>query len=307
MNQQNVTAVDKPNVLQVTGMRFSDTSPVVWVRWLIVLVLFTLIYRRAFGDLWMNWSYDESYYSHGFLIPPISLFFVWRARQDLAKLSLQPANWGYLCLFATCLYLIVAIFLGFRVLEQLSIVPMVFSLILILFGWPYAKRLWFPILFLLFMIPLPASMTQSIVLDIKILATELSVRLAQLFTLPMIRDGSYVHFGDDFLLVGEVCGGLRSLIALLAFGAVMAYISRTRNWARIFIFMISAPVAIISNVVRIFFLCVVGYMYGSENASGKVHDISGILIFAVAFVLLFSLESFLRKVAPARESEETDK
>lgn len=307
MNQQNVTVVEKTNLMQVAGMRFSETSPVVWVRWLIVMVLFALIYRRAFDDLWMNWSYDESYYSHGFLIPPISLFFVWRARQDLAKLPIQPASWGYLCLAVTCLYLMVSIFLGFRVLEQLSIIPMVFSLILVLFGWPYAKRLWFPVLFLIFMIPIPVSMTQSIVLDIKILATELSVRLAQLFTLPMIRDGSYVHFGDDFLLVGEVCGGLRSLIALLAFGAVMAYISKTRNWARILIFMISAPIAIVSNVVRIFFLCVVGYFYGSEYASGKVHDVSGILIFAVAFVLLFSLESFLRKVAPAKESEESEK
>jgi exosortase len=120
-----------------------------------------------------------------------------------------------------------------------------------------------------------------------------------------VQDGSFVYLGsDDRLLVGDVCGGMRSLIALLAFGALMAYISKTRGWARIVILLISPAVAIVANVARIFFLCVVGYVWGSEAATGIVHDASGIGIFAFAFLLLFGAEAFLRKIAPARETEE---
>jgi exosortase len=121
-----------------------------------------------------------------------------------------------------------------------------------------------------------------------------------LFTLPMVRDGSFVHFGDDKLLVGEVCGGLRSLIALIAFGAIMSYISKTRVLARLLILLISGPVAIVSNMIRIFGLCVVGYFWGSSIAAGKFHDISGILIFVVAFILLFAFEAVLRRFAPEK-------
>ena len=149
------------------------------------------------------------------------------------------------------------------------------------------------------MVPIPPSLTQSIALKLKLLATTLAVDLANLVTLPMVQEGSFIHFNGDQLLVGEVCGGLRSLISLLAFGAIMAYISKTRRWARILLLVLSGPVAIVSNVVRIFLLCVVGYFWGSEIAAGKFHDISGVVIFAVAFILFLGLEGLLRKTAPS--------
>jgi len=129
-------------------------------------------------------------------------------------------------------------------------------------------------------------------------------------TPPLVQQGSYVHWttgeGTDHLLVGEICGGLRSLIALLAFGALMAYISKTRNWARMIILLCSAPIAIIANVFRIFLLCVVGYYYGSHVAAGTFHDVSGYLIFVVAFILFFTLERQLRRFAPARTEKKEE-
>src|SRR5262249_23499137 len=159
---------------------------------------------------------------------------------------------------------------------HLSIVPMIIGLIIVFAGSAFALRLWFPILFLFFMIPIPPSLTQSIALQLKLFAAESAVRITNLLTLPMVREGSYIYFQrghiTDRLLVGDIWGGLRSLIALLAIGAVAAYISPTKNWARIFILLLAGPIAVISNVFRIFFLCVVGYFYGSVIAGGKVHD-----------------------------------
>jgi len=288
--------------MRPTPDHFLRSNPMFFIAAAVIVGLFVLLYWRAFQGLYLSWRAIDSYYSHGFLIPPVSLYFVWQKREAFRNTPIVPCLWGYPALGVACILLLASDFLGLRVLGQLSLLPMLAGLILVFFGARHLALVWFPLAFLIFMIPIPASITQSLSLQIKLLATESAVRLCRLFTLPMIRDGSFVHFGNDRLLIGEVCGGLRSLIALIAFGALMSYLSKTRLWARLLILVVSGPVAIISNVLRICGLCVVGYYWGSEVAAGHFHDVSGILIFAVAFVLLFAFESFLRRIAPAPSS-----
>ena len=84
----------------------------------------------------------------------------------------------------------------------------------------------------------------------------------------------------------------------------MAYVSKARWWAKILILLVSPAIAILANVSRIFFLCIIGYVWGSETATGTVHDVSGIGIFAVAFVMLFSVEALLRRIAPEHSQED---
>src|SRR5690606_2860352 len=72
---------------------------------------------------------------------------------------------------------------------------------------------------------------------------------------------------------------------------------------KVIILLIAGPIAVFSNVIRILFLCIVAYHYGSEVAVGKLHDISGIGIFAVAFVMLFTAEALLRKYLPPRADD----
>jgi len=272
---------------------------------LVVLALsalfLTIIFWEEFNNMIYNWTMEDSYYSHGFLVPFISLFFAWRKREELIAAEVRPEPLGYVAVALGCLGIIASDFVGFGIFIQLMLVPVVAGVLLALYGWAYIRILWFPLAFLLFMIPIPASITQSMALHSKLLATDLAVALCRFFYLPMIRDGSFVHFTGDRLLVGEVCGGLRSLIALLAFGALMAYVSKTNVFGRAVILAVAAPVAIISNVLRIAFLCVIGFFYGSESVVGTVHDVSGYMIFVVAFILMFSVESVLRIIAPLRE------
>ena len=266
--------------------------------WAVLGVLLVAIFWETGKGLLYQYGRPDSYYSHGLLIPVISLFFVWRMRATLRDIPVSPSKTGLVALAVACALVLVGDFLGFRIIGQSVIIFMVAALLLTFLGMAHLRAMWFPVLFLFFMIPIPDSITQGLVLQVKLLATEMAVRLAQLVSLPMIRDGSYVIFGNDRLLVGEVCGGLRSLIALLALGAVVSYVSRAKSWARWMLFLLSAPVAIAANVTRIFFLCVVGYKWGSAVAAGRVHDVSGILIYATAAILLVSAEHILRKIAP---------
>ena len=267
-------------------------------------VLLAIIYAQPMREMYRNWGLVDSYYSHGYLIAPISLYLVWLKRDDLARIPRSSSPLGYLFIIGSGVILLLGSFLGFAIFQQFSIVPMLAGISLVFLGREQTKALWFPIAFLLLMIPMPGSVTQSIVFDLKMLAAELAVRLAQLMTLPMVHEGSFIRFKDDALLVGNVCGGLRSLIALLAVGALMAYFSQSRSWARWLVVALSGPIAIAANVFRIFILCLVGYFWGSDVAGGTFHDVSGLFIFAIAFVLFFSLEAALRKVAPMAASEE---
>lgn len=280
------------------------TRPPSWILpcfWLAVLVLLVLIFRQAAHEMYGNISRKNSYYSHAFIVPFVSLFFVWRDRKVLAALPKSPSAFGYPVLALACIMVLLSDILGFRIIAQAAIIPLLTGLILIFLGFNHVLRMWFPLLFLLFMIPLPESLTTSITFQIKMIATQGAVAMAQACFLPMIHDGSYIHFGDDMLLVGDVCGGMRSLIALLALGAIMSYISETRPWGRIMILLVSAPIAVIANLIRIFFLCVVGFYWGSQTASGWVHDISGVFIYVIALALLFGLEKLLQRLAPARK------
>ncbi len=300
--KEHATTMKTPGENTIT---LRNAPPVFYAAWAAAIALFMVMYWNSFGNLYFNWNVVNSYYSHGFLIPPISLYFVWTKRRELFAEPLAPAALGVIVIAGAAFLLLCSDFLGFALFAQLSMVPMLTGLLLVLLGRRHAEIMWFPLIFLFFMVPAPYSITTNVSFQIKLIATEMAVNLAQALTLPMVRDGSYVYFGNDRLLVGDVCGGLRSLIALLAFGALMSYISKTRPWARIVILVVSGPIAIISNVLRIFLLCVVGSVWGSAYAVGPLHDVSGILIFAVAFALLLTLEGILRKIAPsgARQGE----
>jgi exosortase len=277
-----------------------------YLYWAAIAVLLYVFFKQAGLGLYRNFSRPDSYYTHGFIVPLVSAYFVWRDREALRAEKTAPSRWGYLVLLLAVGMALFGDLLGFLIVTELAIPFMAIALILLFLGPRHLRLLWFPLAFLVFMIPVPDSVTASLVLRVKLLAAEGAVQLCHLFFLPMIREGSYIHFGADQLLVGEVCGGLRSMISLLALGAIMSYISQTRTWSRLLILACSGPIAVAANVIRIFFLCVVAYWRGSAFATGWVHDTSGVLIYVVAFVVLFAIEALLRKVAPALENETGD-
>ena len=271
--------------------------------WVAAGVLCYLIFVEAFQDLYEFATRSDSYYSHALLVPFVSAFFLWRDRKVLSQMPTSPSILGYPFILIACVIVVVGDLLGFRIFGQIAVLPLLVGLILVFLGPRHLLRMWFPLVFLLFMIPLPMSLTTAMTFRARMLATEGAVQLWQAFFLPMVRDGSYIDFAGDRLLVGDVCSGLRSLIALLALGAVMSYISRTKTWTRLLILVASGPVAVAANVFRIFLLCVVAYFWGSELASGWVHDVSGIMIYVMALALMLALEALLRKIAPVSEPE----
>jgi len=292
--------IEQPSSGSVPPMR---VSPAVGGGIALVAALLAAIYWEPFRDMASIWGLADSYYSHGYLILPISLYLAWRKRAALVDTPIRRTWLGYPLVFLSVFLLVAGAFFGFAVFEHISLPLMIAGVLLVLVGAGWMTHLWFPVLFLYFMVPIPTSITQSVALTLKLAATSGAVFLARLMTLPMIHDGSFVLFGNDKLLIGNVCGGLRSLISMLALGLLMAHFSRCRWWARLLIVALAGPIAIASNIIRILLLCIVAYFWGSENAVGLVHDVSGFLMFGLAFALFIGVESLMRKWARLPETE----
>jgi exosortase len=240
-----------------------------------------------------RWTAAETYYSHGFLVPLICLFIVWQKRQELGKLKADPAKLGWVIFTLGILIHIISSLWQVFFSSGFSLIFVITGLILIFLGKEYFKKLIFPILFIFFMIPLPLVLISNLSFRLKIIASQISVFIVNKLGIAAVREGSIIKTAHSVLTVEDPCSGIRSLIALIALGALMAYFSRLTKAKKFILFLSSIPIAILSNVIRIVALTLVSEVYGAKLATGTFHDIMGYLVFVFAFLGLSLLQKSL--------------
>jgi len=252
---------------------------------IIILSILTLIaYIPSF--IWMvdRWTVADTYYSHGFLVPLISGFIVWLKREKLAKLKISPSNSGWLLLGPSVLIYLISALLRINFSAALSLIPVLAGLVLLFLGKKHLKELMFPLSFLFFMIPLPSVAIVNLSFKLKIFAAQMSAFIINRVGVPAIREGSVIRTMHSYLVVEDPCSGIRSLIALIALGALMAYFSDIPKVKKAILFLSSIPIAIGTNVIRIVALSLASEMYGAKFATGWFHNTMGVLVFVFAFV-----------------------
>lgn len=249
----------------------------------------------AFVSLAERFLAADSYYSHGFLVPLVSAYLSWRKRKRLKRLlPAQSSKSGLLFLAAGLFLHFTSTLLKLNFGSYLSLPIVLTGLVLYLFGKRIARELTFPLAFLVFMLPLPSVTIIAISFKMKILASQLAALAANLMSIPATRDGSTIYLPRGYLVVGDPCSGLRSLISLLALGAVFTQFISGSMLKRNLLFLSAIPIALISNVLRIILLLLVTYVYGEKAALGFFHDFSGMLVFAFAFIGLAMVMRLLK-------------
>jgi exosortase len=266
---------------------------------------FLYLYAFVLPPLIADWSEDPNY-SHGFLVPIISAYFVWERRQQLREVVRQPSAWGLLLLLSgVCL-----LFLGHigaeLFLMRVSMIVVITGLVLYCCGWKIVHMLAFPLAFLVFMVPLPAIILNMITFPLQLLAAKFSTGSLQLVGLPVYREGNIIFLPHTTLEIVEACSGIRSLVSLLALAVVFAYVTQRQIGKRWVLAVSAVPIALVANAFRIWGTGVLAFLYGTKVAEGFYHTFAGWLVFVVAFVLLLS-EGFLLSLLPndrlARERE----
>lgn len=261
-----------------------------------IFLLLGILYFNILKDLVKDWWIDPNY-SHGFLIPLVTGYLVWERREDLRRLEVKPCNWGILVLLFGILTLFIGTIGAELFTTRCSLIMVTAGLIIFMLGVGYFKLLFFPLAFLVFMIPLPYLIYDSVAFPLKLFAARVATFFLQLIEVPILREGNLITLPNTTLEVADACSGIRSLMSLIVLGIVYAYFIHRAFWKRVVLVAASVPVAICANASRLVITGILAHYGNPDLAQGFFHTFSGWVLFVIAFLMLFGIGMVLGSVS----------
>ncbi len=255
------------------------------------------LYAQIFQGLYSAWS-DDPNYSHGFLVPFISGYFIWQNKEELLQLEPKPSAYGLALVVFAFFVLISGTAAQELFTKRSSFIFLLAGCVLFLLGWQWLKKLALPITFLFFMIPLPYIVYDAMAFPLKLFVAKFSVIALKLMGVIVLREGNIIMFPQTVLEVADACSGLRSLMSLLALGVALAVFTQRGTLQKTLLVLLTVPIAIFTNMVRVIGTGFLAQYYGSAAAEGFFHEFAGMGVFLLAMVLLFASSAALRRVWP---------
>lgn len=258
----------------------------------LVGLLLVLTYRDTLALLTAYWASNDMY-SYGFLVPVISALMFWARRDELPTTRVPPSLLaGGLVVVAGLTALQFGRASATNLIQEMSFVVTVAGLTLLLLGWAFLKRFWFPVAYLLAMIPFWDFLTRGVQPFFQVYSAAIGVSLLGLFGVPVFRHGFFIDLPNVRLEVAEACSGINHLVAVMCIG-VPATLLLIRSWKRRLLILASAVgIALASNGVRVAVVCMFAY-HGLRAANGDIHGpyalFRSLLISGVGFLVLFAL------------------
>jgi exosortase len=266
---------------------------------LLLAAVLLLLFPAVIKGLLVNW-YEDPDYSHGFFVPLLSIYMVWRKREELLGLSARP-SWHGLFIVVGSLGLLFLGSLGAELfLTRIAFLGTIAGLIVYFLGWQMLRAVSFPMGFLLLMIPLPALVYNEIVFPLQSLASSFATRVLETVNLfPVLREGNVLVLPNNRIEVVEACSGIRSLMSLITLAAAYGYFVERNRHLRIALVLFVVPLAVVSNGFRVAGKAVMTYYWGPKAAEGFLHSFSGWVIFIVATCVLLVLHKAMSALARA--------
>ncbi len=258
--------------------------------WLITLLI--VVYLPVLIPLVQQWETDEDM-GHGFFVPVIVAYIVWKKKEELELLTPKVNYWGLLLVVAAGAQLLVATLGAELFLARTAFVLSVFGSVWFLGGTAYLRALIFPLFLLFFMVPIPAVIYNQITFPLQLLASRAAESTLMLCDIPVLREGNVLELSSgQRLQVVEACSGIRSLLSLSFLSLVYGYFFEQNLWVRALLFVANVPIAIVANAGRVTFT---GFLteIDPEYAKGFFHTASGWVIFMVALVILVVFHQLL--------------
>ncbi len=260
----------------------------------VLIAASVVVYAEVLRDMIRHWGQVDDY-SHGFVIVPLAVYFAWERRRDLARAPIEGSWWGVVPLAVGVASLAVGR-LGVELTTmRWGFVLTLIGLVVLIYGRSVARILGFPLFFLFLMVPLPQSLVNVVAFPLQLIAAGAAVQTLHWLGIPALLEGNIIHLAHSELFVAEACSGLRSLMALVTLGVVFAYFFK-RNWIERAVLVASTiPIAIFVNAVRVALTGILADRFGSEMATGAIHDFQGMITFGVAFLLLLGEASLMER------------
>ncbi|MAF27401.1 MAG: exosortase/archaeosortase family protein [Gemmatimonadota bacterium] len=276
----------------------------------VLLLSLVGLYGTLIPDLVGDWMRSGDY-SHGFLIPVVSVWLLWDRREKVSAIPSRPFFPGALVVAGAVMQMLIGVASAELFLQRSSLVLFLIGWTLLVWGVPRLRALWFPFAYLLFMIPLPAVVWYAMAFPLQLLASQVTATALTMAGMEAVRLGNVIQLPGCTLEVADACSGLRSLVALSALAALLAEGSLVpgrgpgRPVGRMMMFLAAVPVSIVANVLRVGFSAGVAAAWRTDVVSGGLHELLGLLLFVLAGGMLLALREGLAWVeeTPRRWSQ----
>lgn len=229
-------------------------------------------------------------FAHGFLILPISAWLVWDKRQDLINLTPKPEYRALVVLFGAGFLWLLGNIVDALVVQQLALVVMLISGLWMVLGNQVCLAILFPLLFLLFAVP----MGEELVPSLMEFTADFTVKLIQITGIPVYREGLFFSLPSGEWSVVEACSGIRYLIASITLGSLFAYLTYSSMTKRLIFMAAAIIVPIFANGMRAYIIVMLGHFSDMTVAVGVDHLIYGWVFFGIVMLILFSIGAIWR-------------
>jgi exosortase len=254
----------------------------------------------ALTGLFAFWSGDQDY-SHGFLVPLAALWAIWSEREALSRVAVRRSLLGSAIVVASALVILLGHATRTRSMLGAGVWGLLAGSTLHLFGWNVSSRLRFPLLYLLFAVPLPQKLLGPIRLELKELATRASTDLLQILGYDASARGNVLIVGTQPFEVADACSGIRSLVAIAATAVLFARVFDTGIARGAVLLALSIPITVLVNVLRVVTIAVASSSFGIDLSSGFVHDLLGYVVFASSLALLYGAWATIEWLFPSEK------
>jgi exosortase len=257
-----------------------------WCGALVCIWLFRELFRNNLDHFYYAWTTDENY-SHGFLVPLISLYFAGLVARS-EPVPIKRGQWlGGALLVVALLVRLVTIPLPIPFLGDIAFLVALVGMFTLLCGTAALRRYWFSFFFLIFMVPLPVALYSKIASPLQLLASRVASTVMNATGLPVLCEGNRMTLpGGLQLFVAEACSGMRQLTGFLALTTAVAYLTTRPVWYRIVIIISALPIALSANITRVMLTGYIMHYVNPRFALGTYHTLEGLLLMGFGLLLL---------------------
>jgi exosortase len=281
------------------GARAANVPGSSWIKVLVLAGAFLWLTAWQYPTLVQMWLHDSNW-SHGFIIPLFSLFLLYQRWSEVSSVRRRSCWLGLPVMILGILAMLLSVFpVKNTWLSQLSMTVILFGLVLSLAGPQMTRLTWVPIFYLVLAMPIPDTLYTRIAYPLQELAASASAGLLRMLGAQISVVASRMEVTGQSgtvhgLTVAEACSGVRSLMAFVALGVAMAYITDRPIWQRIVLMLFILPVAIFCNILRVAGTCWMYVIDKPELGQRFMHKFMGMAMLVPAG-LLFLLLSWVLK------------
>jgi exosortase len=266
----------------------------------LLLISFVWAYWPTLREIVRQWMTQPDY-SHGFLVVPLSLIFLWSRRSQFPIESLRPSAYGALLLLFACVLRVGAGWFYLAPLDGWTIPIWIAGAVWLVAGWQCLLWSLPAIVFLWFMVPIPFTAESWFSVPLQAVATQLSTGCLVMLGQPALAEGNTIWLGDHQLFIEEACSGLRIFVGVFALAFAFVLFSGWTWWQKALALLAALPIAIVANTTRIVVTGLLFELASSETARRFSHDLSGLVMIPFAAALFLGFLIYLDRLFPLME------